>query len=345
MSDVTRIFDPIDLYPCLSQTHMVHASSTTIHPILITAVSLAVQTMQQLRGVKLLTSTVVMAFSLLPSAVCGWSWSLKIPDLLPIAHSPSTVSRRTVIVTTSAAITSLLLSDDEIRVARAVDVSTSLYTRQQNQSTTKQQAEAVPISYQIELPSSMKESSKPVKTHLDEVNFSSESVKGYQYGVTVDPVRISSIKEVCGSVSISGCCDCKPTVVSWLCPKGMRNHVSHTNLVSFSSKNGTIISQFGTPEEVAARVVTAEVNRDGVFEVTLLEDPYEVSSSSSSSNRESAYILEYLSDGKRGKKVILNKICVSSTKLLYVLTAQCRQDDYPALRQEMKSTVKSFQVP
>jgi hypothetical protein len=107
------------------------------------------------------------------------------------------------------------------------------------------------------------------------------------------------------------------------------------------------VPQFGTPEEVAARVVTAEVNRDGVFEVTLLEDPYEVSSSSSSpsSDRESAYILEYLSDGKRGKKVILNKIvCVSSTKLLYVLTAQCLEDDYPTLRQEIRSTVNSFQV-
>lgn len=97
--------------------------------------------------------------------------------------------------------------------------------------------------------------------------------------------------------------------------------------------------QFGTPEEVAARVVTAEVNRDGVFEVTLLEDPKKVSDS-----KESSYILEYLSDGKRGKKVILNKICVSSTKLLYVLTAQCKQDDYPTLKKEMKTAVNSFQV-
>ena len=105
------------------------------------------------------------------------------------------------------------------------------------------------------------------------------------------------------------------------------------------------INQFGTPEEVAARVVTAEVNRDGVFEVTLLEDPFEIASSSDSSDtKESAYILEYLSDGKRGKKVILNKIFVSSNKLLYVLTAQCKQDDYPDLKKEMKMTVNSFQI-
>jgi hypothetical protein len=42
----------------------------------------------------------------------------------------------------------------------------------------------------------MKEGAKPVKTHLDEINFNSESFARYQYGVTVDPVRISSIQEV-----------------------------------------------------------------------------------------------------------------------------------------------------
>ena len=88
---------------------------------------------------------------------------------------------------------------------------------------------------------------------------------------------------------------------------------------------------------MAARVVTAEVNRDGIFEVTLLEDPV-------ATEDKTAYILEYLSDGKRGKKVYLNKIFVSSNKLLYVLTAQCKQDDYANLKQEMKSTVKSFQL-
>ena len=53
---------------------------------------------------------------------------------------------------------------------------------------------------------------KPVQTHLDEVNFNLEdgSAPRYTYGVTVDPVRISTLAE------------------------------------------------FGKPEEVAARVVTAE---------------------------------------------------------------------------------------
>jgi hypothetical protein len=75
-----------------------------------------------------------------------------------------------------------------------------------------------PISYQLQLPnssssssdsldssttittsssSSFQESQKPVKTHLDEVNLISNSIKGYQYGITVDPVRINSLTEVC----------------------------------------------------------------------------------------------------------------------------------------------------
>jgi hypothetical protein len=52
------------------------------------------------------------------------------------------------------------------------------------------------FAYSIQIPSAMKEAPKPVKTHLDETNFASETVKGYQYGITVDPVRINSLKEV-----------------------------------------------------------------------------------------------------------------------------------------------------
>ncbi len=65
-----------------------------------------------------------------------------------------------------------------------------VYTRKQ---TVMQKKE---LTYQISIPSTMSEGSKPVKTHLDEVNFFSDSVKRYQYGITVDPVRISSLKEV-----------------------------------------------------------------------------------------------------------------------------------------------------
>ena len=93
-------------------------------------------------------------------------------------------------------------------------------------------------------------------------------------------------------------------------------------------------------------MVTAEVNRDGVFEVTLLEDPYEVTTSSrdEGGNSNNAYMLEYLSVGKRGRKVFLNKIFVSPNRLLYVLTAQCKEDDYAMLKKEMKTTANSFDL-
>ena len=95
------------------------------------------------------------------------------------------------------------------------------------------------------------------------------------------------------------------------------------------------LQQFGTPEQVAARVVTAEVNRDGVVEVTLLKDPIETS--------DGAYVLEYLSKGKRGDKHYVCKIYVSQEKLL-VLTAQVKEADYVDKKQELMATVDSFRV-
>lgn len=86
---------------------------------------------------------------------------------------------------------------------------------------------------------------------------------------------------------------------------------------------------------MAARVVTAEVNRDGIFEVTLLQDPYETS--------DGAYLLEYLSVGKRGNKHYYNKIFIANNKL-YVLTAQIKQDDFASKEEELKQSVQSFAV-
>ena len=87
--------------------------------------------------------------------------------------------------------------------------------------------------------------------------------------------------------------------------------------------------------------MTAEVNRDGIFEVTLLEDPYETKPADGASE---AYILKYKSVGKRGNKVLTNKIVVSPNNLLYVLTAQCKEDDYPTQEKEIKRTIDSFQI-
>lgn len=139
--------------------------------------------------------------------------------------------------------------------------------------------------YTITPPPSFTTSNKPLKTHLDEINFSGD-VRGYTLGVTVDPVRIKSIRE------------------------------------------------FGTPEEVAARVVTAELNRDGVFEVTLAKDPVEDASG--------CYDIEYISDGKRGIKRFVTRIYIRDG-FLYVLTAQSKNDEYDKDREnEIVASVKSF---
>lgn len=129
---------------------------------------------------------------------------------------------------------------------------------------------------------------KPLKTHLDEVNFISPNRKGYQFGITVDPVRIDSLQS------------------------------------------------FGTPEEVAAKVVLSEVNRDGVFDVTLMEDPLVV-------NNNKAYQLNYLSVGKRGRKRYVSRFAIVHKKL-YALTAQCLEEDYGDLKKELLTAVDSFLV-
>ena len=110
----------------------------------------------------------------------------------PNVPSSSLTSRRSVL---STAAWSLVLTEAAVLAsnpiaAHAAEETSFLYTRNQNVLNKKN------LSYQISIPSSMKEGSKPVKTHLDEVNFVSDSVKRYQYGITVDPVRISSLKEV-----------------------------------------------------------------------------------------------------------------------------------------------------
>lgn len=143
--------------------------------------------------------------------------------------------------------------------------------------------------YTVTPPTTFVSSNKPLKTHLDEINFSPPDVRGYTLGITVDPVRISSIRE------------------------------------------------FGSPEEVAARVVTAEVNRDGVFEVTLAKDPRE-----DASEGVGCYDIEYISDGKRGKKRYVTRIYIKDG-FLYVLTVQSKEDEFDKAREaEVMECVNSF---
>ena len=134
----------------------------------------------------------------LPTSSCSDDDSMTAERLHQTLSSPS--SRRSVLLTASWA---LLLGETAAAAgkpirANAADDETAtttpaapfVYTRKQTVLNKKE------LNYQISIPSSMNEGSKPVKTHLDEVNFVSESVKRYQYGITVDPVRISSLKEV-----------------------------------------------------------------------------------------------------------------------------------------------------
>ncbi|CAB9497758.1 PsbP [Seminavis robusta] len=98
------------------------------------------------------------------------------------------------------------------------------------------------------------------------------------------------------------------------------------------------LKEFGTPEEVAAKVVLAEVNRDGIFEVTLVKDPVAVEEDGILS-----YILNYLSQGKRGDKRFVAKFCIQNQRL-YALTAQVLESDYNAKEAEIMKAVESFRV-
>lgn len=132
-------------------------------------------------------------------------------------------------------------------------------------------------------PNGLTASQKPLKTHLDEVNFANAD---YKFGITVDPVRIDSL------------------------------------------------AAFGTAEQVAAKVVLAEVNRDGVFDVTLMEDPID---------KVSYYQLNYRSTGKRGVKRYVAKFYIRNN-FLFALTAQCQEEAYETLKDDILKAVDSFEI-
>ena len=144
------------------------------------------------------------------------------------------------------------------------------------------------FSYVFEPPTDWTPQNKPLKTHLDEVNFKSPSIGKYEFGITVDPVRIKSLRE------------------------------------------------FGTPAEVAAKVVLSELNRDGVFDVTLAEDAF-------AADNDAYYQLNYISKGKRGEKRFITKFYVRD-QMLYALTAQCLDSDYGKLQNEITKSVDSFRI-
>ena len=89
---------------------------------------------------------------------------------------------------------------------------------------------------------------------------------------------------------------------------------------------------------MAAKVVLAEVNRDGVFEVKLINDPVAVEEDGVLS-----YVLNYLSQGKRGDKRFVAKFSIQNQRL-YALTAQVAETDYTAKEKEIMKAVESFRV-
>ena len=200
----------------------------------------------------LLARWCTLLFVFLLRCVDGWS-------LLPDVH----LDRRTL---TSALIGSSSTLGWWTTPARAYD-----YVRSNDK-----------FQYQMELPEGAVESTKLVKTHLDEINFQIGKVN---IGITVDPVRINSLAE------------------------------------------------FGTPEEVAAKVVLAEVNRDGVFEVKLMEDPI----------GKEFYQLNYLSMGKRGDKRNISKFYIVNNNL-FALTATCKEEFYEGCKADIMKIVDSFSV-
>jgi hypothetical protein len=100
---------------------------------------------------------------------------------------------------------------------------------------------------------------------------------------------------------------------------------------------------FGTPEEVAAKVVLAEVNRDGVLEVKLLDDPISGTVRMNDDTTTTYYQLNYVSNGKRGRKRYIAKFYIQNHMLL-ALTAQSKDESYESIQHEMNEAVSSFRV-
>ena len=60
------------------------------------------------------------------------------------------------------------------------------------------------FAYRFVPPPEMEPGAKPVKTHLFEINWKSTTTPKYTFGITIDPVRINSLKEVSVTNSVSG---------------------------------------------------------------------------------------------------------------------------------------------
>jgi len=99
------------------------------------------------------------------------------------------------------------------------------------------------------------------------------------------------------------------------------------------------LREFGTPEEIGAKIVMAELRRDGVLDVTMASDPSEDVGTG-------AYDVEYIADGTRGKKHYITRTVVMDGKL-FVLTAQVKEanlEDEQVNKGDVWDVVRSFRV-
>jgi len=143
------------------------------------------------------------------------------------------------------------------------------------------------MNYRIEHQADFKKSNKPVKTHLDEIQFKTGG--GTEVGITVDPVKIGSI------------------------------------------------SEFGTPKQVAKRVLDTEKGRDGVTSAKVL------AYGNDTVDGVAYYTIEYQSSSSRGDKHFISKVTIVDKKL-YVLTAVAKKDKFEDDEEALRAAVDSFAV-
>ena len=97
------------------------------------------------------------------------------------------------------------------------------------------------------------------------------------------------------------------------------------------------IVKFGTPKEVAARVIGVERKKDGVTGARL------IASSAVERDGNSYYVIEYESKSSRGDKHFISCVTIAGKKL-YAMTAQAKIDKFEESEADLRAAVASFSV-
>jgi len=93
--------------------------------------------------------------------------------------------------------TTILSRRNALGVAAAVAVSTPILPAvAADQEDDQYVQKGNGFAYRFVYPPDFEPGGKPLKTHLFEINWKSTNLPKYTFGVTIDPVRISSLKEV-----------------------------------------------------------------------------------------------------------------------------------------------------